>query len=203
MATVHKRIERQRGCGYRKKGGMYFVSDGIAAACDKLPIPLTVCPCCYAGVKQTRGFQWINSQLFSAATCTGNCSTCPMNFPDMKMGLMWVGEKFYSTAGEFIKEANAMGVSKRISQVPRNFVVGQTWIALAHPKACNGIGEGGKIVMTPGVFRAFKPTAIEYVIKGTETEEELDALEQRGFTLVDVTPDKHSQKSMYDHPEQQ
>ncbi len=197
MPTIHKRTERERGCGYRKKGGLYFVSEGVSAPCGKLPIPLTVCPCCNAGIKQTRGYQWISSQLFSATVCEGQCMTCPMNFGNIRMGLMWVGEKFYSTSGEFIKEANAMGVSKRISQVPKDFVVGETWIALAHPKACNGVGEGGKIVMTPGVFRAFRPTAIEYVITGKETEDELDALEARGFTLVDVTPDKKSQQNLY------
>jgi hypothetical protein len=202
MPTIHTRRERERGCGYRKKGGMYFVSEGVAAPCDKLPIPLTVCPCCNHGIKQTRGYQWINSQLFSAAICSGQCTTCPMNFKNLRMGLMWVGEKFYSTAGEFIKEANAMGVSKRISQVPRDFVVGETWIALAHPKACNGIGEGGKQVMVPGVFRAFKPSAIEYVIKGNETDEELVDLEARGFTLVNVIPDKDSQTTMYEDDEE-
>jgi RecJ-like exonuclease len=45
-----------------------------------------------------------------------------------------------------------MGLSRRISAIPRNFKVGETWVLLAHPKAmsepgtescpsCNGAGE--------------------------------------------------------------
>ena len=33
---------------------------------------------------------------------------------------------------------------------------------------------------------AFQPTAIEYVVKGDETEEELEALEARGIEPVKV-----------------
>lgn len=196
MPNVIKRKESKRGCGYRKKGGMYFVSEGIAAPCDKLPIPLHVCQYCHAGFKQTRGYTWISSQLFANAPCKGKCATCPMSIPDQQMGLMWVGEKFYSTADHFTREANAMGVSKRISQVPKNFIVGETWIALAHPKAIHKVEKGGKIIFGPGIFRAFKPSAIEYVITGKETIKELEALEKRGFTLVDVIENKGTQTTM-------
>lgn len=197
MATIKNSIESARGCGYRKKGGIYFVSEGIAAPCDKLPIPLTVCPCCNAGIKQSRGFTWISSQLFEVKPCDGNCERCPMNLKDLRLGLMWVGEKYYPTVDAFNREAFAMGVSKRISQIPKDFKVGETWIALAHPKAVvTEIVAGVEIGYAPGVFRAFKPDRIEYVVTGNETEEELDRLEKRGFTLINVIPDTDAQKSM-------
>lgn len=41
-------------------------------------------------------------------------------------------------------------------------------------------------VFTAGIFSAFVPTAIEYVTKGTETEEELEALVKRGLTPIKV-----------------
>ena len=97
---------------------------------------------------------------------------------------MWVGEKHYKTPGHFLKEANSMGISKRIATVPRDFVVGETWIMLAHMKAV--IDPHGKEEPKPGIFRAFRPTAIEYVVTGKEAEAELDKMEERGFTLVDV-----------------
>src|SRR5438128_2788017 len=151
--------------------------------CYKLPIPLTVCPCCGEGVKQSRGFTWINSALFSSAECgeAEKCrkDLCPANMQNVRMGLLWVGEKFYPTADAFEKESYMQGISKRISQVPREFVIGETWIALAHPKAVNAIGEGGTIQSAPGIFSLFRPMRIEYVVTGKETQEELERLEER------------------------
>lgn len=39
---------------------------------------------------------------------------------------------------------------------------------------------------TPGIFRLFKPTMIQYVVKGTETGDELDEMQKRGITPVRV-----------------
>ena len=50
----------------------------------------------------------------------------------------------------------------------------------------------------PGIFSMFIPTAIEYVVTGTETAEELDALENRGLTLVAVTKDEDLQEDAFD-----
>lgn len=198
MATITTKVEGKRGCGYRKGGGLYFISDGIGAPCGKLPIPLDVCPCCSAGIKPARGFTWIHSKLFEDKKCGGvdnpTCFSCPMNLYDMRLGLMWCGEKFYPTPEHFMREGAAMGVSKRISQIPKDFIVGETWIALAHRKAIM-VAEGDEITYQAGIFQAFKPSRIEYVVRGDETEEELDAKEKRGFTLVKVIP-KEEQTSL-------
>src|SRR5207302_7622776 len=53
-------VEAKRGCGYRKIGGLYFVGGGRGVACDRLPIPLDICPTCGHGIKQTRGFTWVD-----------------------------------------------------------------------------------------------------------------------------------------------
>lgn len=207
MRNIIEKTEKQRGCGYRKPGGMYFVSSGSGMGCCKLPFPLHVCPTCSGGIKQSRGFTWVNSDLFKVEGCTaGNASSmvCPMNRHSHKVGLMWVGTKFYPTTTDFNNEAFGMGISKRIAQIPKDFKIGEDWIFLAHPRAItkkfnteemfdyltNG-GQGhqdGDHIYTPGIFRAFQPTAIEYVVKGDETDEELDRLEKRGLTLVKVIP---------------
>lgn len=186
--------EKPRGCGYRKPGGMYLRTDGIGSACLKLNIPLTVCPCCGGGVKQARGWTWVNTKLFESPRCPKGCEvdwkcTCPFGQRDLRMGLMWVGaSKFYPTPEAFAEEAAAYGVSKRLHQIPKDFRVGQTWVALAHPKACPGVDEKGSAAEMPGIFHAFRPSRIEYVVKGTETEDELKALEKRGLSLVQVIP---------------
>lgn len=184
MATIHTRIESARGCGYRKGGGLYLVSDGVMVPCGKLPIPLDVCPVCDHGIHPSRGWTWIDIAALSATAPECAVQTerthllCPLNGSVRRSGLLWVGEEHYATPEAFLTEAQTMGVSRRISKVPRDFVLGQTWVFFAHRKC---FGEDG-----PGIFHAFMPKAIEYVVTGEETEEELDRLESRGLTLVKV-----------------
>ena len=100
-----------------------------------------------------------------------------------------------------------MGVSRRIPAVPKDFVLGETWVLLGHRKAimraCSaGCGDearpdpdcpicaGSGYEYRPGVITAFLPIAVEYVVKGDETEEELEALEARGLSLVQVVTDQ-------------
>jgi hypothetical protein len=57
---------------------------------------------------------------------------------------------------------------------------------MAHPKAIMGTDDTGDIHYQAGIFQAFKPTAIEYVVKGDESEEELARKVKRGITLVRI-----------------
>lgn len=184
MANVRKIVnEARRGCGFRRKGGLYLMSGGLANPCGKLPHVLSVCPTCSNGIKFSRGWTWINPyHLLSAAECGGTyCSNCPMGSAiPTKAGLLWVGRKFYSIDA-FVDEAMRLGVSRRINSIPRGFDL-EMWVYLAHLGAVRG--DDG--MMHPGIFTAFKPHRIEYVITGQETEEELDKMEKRGLTLVDV-----------------
>lgn len=106
---------------------------------------------------------------------------------------MWVGEKYYPTPEDFLREARSQGVSKRIPAVPRDFVLGKTWLALAHRKAIQHSTtelKGGEPVQVifgqPGIFSLFIPTEIQYVVTGMESQEELDAMEKKGITPVEV-----------------
>lgn len=153
-------IEKKRGCGYRKVGGVYLVCPPIGMDCDRLPFELTVCPCCGAGIKFSRGFTWIepvklfegdhpyhkdmiNGEMAVSYGC--QClKLCPVCYPEthfvntdgksIKAGLLWVGEKHYSVES-FSAEAGELGISKRIAAVPHGFEVGKTWVFLAHKKA--------------------------------------------------------------------
>ena len=209
MPNIRTSVEGARGCGFRKPGGLYLVSGQLSEPCTKLPIEMTVCPCCGGGVKQSRGWTWITPDPLLDPGPHGSErheAVCPLgtavDWSDGKRaGLIWIGHGFYKTPQEFTSEAAAMGVSRRIHNVPREFKLGETWVALGHSKTIPGECEHGAPVghpcencpngesagkWLPGVFTFFKPTAIEYVVKGTETDEELEALEERGFSLVKV-----------------
>lgn len=186
MIDIQDRYEQERGCGFRKPGGKYLVGGGPAAPCGKLPLPLGLCPTCRHGIKFARGWTWLDPRpLLDPLTCDAgeaHCLTCPMRRPPEKVGLLWVGEKFYATPEVFIEEAQRLGISRRIASVPRDLKVGQTWVWLAHRKVPLAGGEG------PGVFRVFRPTAIEYVVSPTDTPSRLEELTKRGLTLVRVHP---------------
>jgi len=97
--------------------------------------------------------------------------------------LIWVGGKFYSTKS-FLNEAVKMGISRRISVVPKDFVLGETWVLLAHRETPIEGHEETK----PAIFSVFRPERIEYIVKPDDPEEKLERLEKRGITLVDVKP---------------
>lgn len=181
---IFTRYDEKRGCGYRKPAGVYLVSDGMATTCNRLPIPLNICPCCGAGVKFSRGFTWIQpKKLFPELSPCMGCPGCFYTPSKEIAGLLWVGEKFYSPHS-FLTESAAQGVSRRLSTVPHSFEVGKTWVYFAHKHAVT-LEDG---TTGPGIFAAFCPTRIEYVVTGKETEDKLQRLIRRGFTLVHVKP---------------
>ena len=216
-------IEARRGCGYRKCGGLYLVASGSGMPCGRLPIPLDVCPTCHQGIKQARGWTWIDvPALVKDIPCKAAkalCALCPLSTPETigKAGLLWVGEKFYKTPEAFNDESNKLGISRRIKAIPRGFKVGETWVLLAHSKGltkqcptCNDENFldcqdcGGKTVITvPAVFRIFKPEAVEKLITESQaTPEELKKLEKDDIRPV-VVPDgdKDHRGSVYDKDE--
>jgi hypothetical protein len=221
----------KRGCGYRKLGGLYLVSDGPAHECGLLPRALSVCPCCNEGVKQKIGWSWAQARMVLQPDDVRGCGRvhdhqlcdplCGIrNLAadlERKVGLIWVGAKFYPTPADFVHEGIAQGISRRIGAVPKGFEVGTTWVLLAHPKAipcssCNGAGRvhvstdvGGSDVECAdcagvkaglGIFGLFRPTRIEQLISREQAEEEgfLARLEQRGITpmLCDANDPDHN-----------
>ena len=200
-----------------------------SSPCGKLPFSLEICPCCGQGVKRSRGFTWINTGLFKDVTCktflegAGRpqpCEFCPLSSPGEKIGLLWVGEKYYRDPGTFTREATRLGVSRRISQIPKGVKPGKTWIALAHSRAITRFGffpvnpkkaelhgagmptgYGGTLLtpgytVHPGIFMVFKLEKLEYVVTGNESPLQLDALQKRGLDLVRVIPNTNAQTSL-------
>lgn len=174
---VEVRQEAKRGCGYRRAGvdgvGIYLVGDAWAEACERLPYPLEVCPSCNGGIKFSRGFTWIRPKALlkgeplciTERPCLGHnrghnhlaCIVCnPLEEP---AGLMWVGEKYYTPAS-FTAEAMKMGLSKRVSAIPRGFEIGEHWIYLSHVRAKEG---------KAGIFYVFRPSVVELVINNDDT----------------------------------
>lgn len=195
-------IEPRRGCGYRQVGGLYLVCRPDAfAPCGRLPVRLDVCPCCGAGVRQTRGWQWIGFDLIAAAFRTpcadgGGCGRCPLGDASRaravigeRLGLLWVGRRHYPTPDHFVVEARTLGVSKRIPAVPRGFEPGKTYVALAHPEAVvtddDGLGR-----KAGGIIALFRPERIELVVRATDAADQaaMARLRRRGITPV-VVPD--------------
>lgn len=201
-------IEPRRGCGYRKVGGLYLCSDNAGGPCCRLPLLLTVCPTCNAGIKQTRTFQWIDPRpWFADGACTaskGQELHCPVARGGLgeRVGLMWVGEQFYKTPAHFQREAMDLGISRRIAGVPRGLELGVTWVLLCHPKVCSALDvETGKLVWTPGIFRIMRPTRIDKIVLASEAA---DAAAMAKLTEAGITPvvvpddDKDHQGSVYD-----
>lgn len=94
------------GCGYRKGGGLYFRSDGAAVDCGKLPIPLTVCPHCSAGIKFSRSPQWIMGSLLTDAKCKNDNCTCPI-------GRIYPGERYLlRVASRMILQVTKIGIER-------------------------------------------------------------------------------------------
>ena len=208
-------VEAKRGCGFRKIGGLYLVGGGIGMPCDRLPFPLTVCPCCSQGVKQALGFTWIDvakffqgphtiSEFRSIATgmtypcyCKEFCPLCRHPETMGRAGLIWIGEKFYKFPVDFVKEGVELGFSRRIKAIPHGFKIGETWVLLAHSKAvfvqrpADSTQDliGGEIPgdYKPGIFYVWLPQRIEKIVKeSTRGTEEIEALEKRGISPVFV-----------------
>ena len=209
MASIRMSVEKARGCGYRAAGGKYLVAGAPSEACPKLPVELSTCPCCGAGIKPSRAWTWITPDPLLDPGPHGSAehdAVCPLGTAvdwssGKRAGLIWIGEKFYKTPAHFMAEAREMGVSRRVNGIPRGFKVGEDWIALGHPKAIAGECEHGAPVdqpcancadgdsagkWLPGIITFYRPEAAEYIVKGDETEEQLDHLETLGYSLVRV-----------------
>lgn len=198
--------EGARGCGYRKAGGIYLISEGVSVPCPALPLEVSRCPCCDAGIKPTRSWAWFNPSLFFKFPCPASCERYQERgrcepFAQERAGILWIGGKYYKTPADWTREAREMGVSRRISQVPKDLVVSETWVFVGHREAivkpcgcakdgapelgcedCGGVGE----VKSPGVFHAFQPARVEKVVDEGIEQKEVDKLLERGITPVVV-----------------
>lgn len=196
--AIETRSEGRRGCGWRKEGGMYLMSDGPSRECGRLPIPCVTCPCCGRGIKQARGWTWVDGDeiLRASPECPlrgkPTCEACAIH--DLvrhgigMVGLIWIGERYYPTVRHFQKEAEKMGISRRMSAIPRDFKLGETYVLLAHANAIlkHPPEMGGEIEYEPGIFRIFKPERVEIVVSGEESDEVIEGYLKRGLTPVRI-----------------
>lgn len=213
--------EARRGCGYRKPGknglGIYLIGDALSKPCGRLPFPLTVCPCCSAGIKPARGWTWISpQQLFGVLTkpCAAraeggrfkktSCGLCPLGgaLPEGRHGLLWVGEAFYATPHEFTREAARLGISRKLAALPRGFQLGETFVYLAHRHAVIRETPTGPVA-SAGVFQVFKPTGVDIVIDPgvEEAPEQATRLAEQigtGARIVQVVRDEDTQTNLFD-----
>jgi hypothetical protein len=186
-------IEPKRGCGYRTVGGLYLMALGAGRACGKMPIRCDVCPTCNAGIKPSRGWTWIDPvPLFGERACQApdKCQACPMGDANCTqlgpVGLLWIGEQFYRSPEAFLLEARRVGISRRIRAIPNGFVVGQTWVLLAHRKVRFGPDQD----LAPGIFYLCQPVRIEQLVTASQAQDEaaMAKLVARDITPV-VVPD--------------
>ncbi len=170
-------IDKKRGCGWRKPGGLYLRCDGVGRPCGRFPLALTVCPTCSVGIKPSRSWTWVDPwALFSEVSCKDEpweptaarfqsphspCESCPVGQQRLRemgrAGLLWIGGSFYPTPEDWMQESRDQGVSRRITAVPKDFEVGKTWVFVAHREViesdcrdCDGCGwsEGGATLQT-------------------------------------------------------
>jgi hypothetical protein len=173
-----------------------------------LPIELHVCPTCNGGIKQTRGWQWIDPQPWLTGGCDHTEQACPAANPEQlgeRVGLLWIGAQFYPTPASFMAEAMVMGVSRRIAAVPRGLELGKTWVFLAHPRIKEITDPStGETQWIGGVFRIFRPERIEKIITEMQARDaaSMAKLADAGIAPVMVPDDdRDHQGTVYDkHP---
>jgi hypothetical protein len=193
-------IEGIRGCGWRTVGSMYLVGGGMTLPCDRLPMGLDECPVCGNIPHFIRSVQKIDPLALwgvhekKICKCKPICPLCnPETKPrDISNYLQWVGNDY--TPESFIKESDKMGVSKKINNLPKDLVVGKSWVYLArqdmienkvtayHPK---------KTKKKDAIFFAFIPQKVEYLMEKKKKEEyskeeilENKEFKKRGITIV-------------------
>jgi hypothetical protein len=95
-----------------------------------------------------------------------------------RAGLLWIGERFYPSPSHFIAESDSLGISRRLSAIPRDLEIGKTWVFLAHPRA--DFVDGADAA---GVFRIFKPERLERIVKQSAFDIIAGIQEKRGNVI--------------------
>lgn len=203
------------------------MAEGSNRPCGKLPQAIDRCKACGHGIKFARGWTWLELRaVFPAGPCWNGveCGLCPLNLSEgmgERAGLLWCGEKFYKNTRDWIQESEEQGISRRIKALPREFEIGKTWVLMAHQKAIEAICsdcvpepgqeplpeckkcEGKGRIYKPGIFHLFRPSRVEYVVKGGDSEEKLERLANRGIRLVRVEREEGRPKNPLDYPIEQ
>ena len=101
-----------------------------------------------------------------------------------------------------MREAARLGISRRLTNgVPRDFVIGETYVALA--MKVEEADKKGEVVHRNKVFMIFCPDRVEYVVDPAKLGEEkyqkhLGTMEKKGYTLVQVERREMVQSKMFE-----
>lgn len=199
-------FEPFRGCGLRVIGKLYVRSGNEGISCDRLNITLQECQFCGYVPSFFRGYRKIYPKILLGGNhknCEDEVQPCPIcqpeDFPfEADSFIMYVGKKYY-TPQSFIQEAQRLGVSKAISNIPNGMVAGKSWIFLAYQQLSEEelgttFQEGTvKTIKKDAIFYAFKVKAFEVLITEEQNcdEELLKCLAEHGITPV-VVPHKYT-----------
>lgn len=98
--------------------------------------------------------------------------------------LIWVGREFYLSSDDYIKEALAMGCSRKVAKLPKGLVLGESKVYLCH-----------KEERTAPVF-LFGWYTVDGVIQCSKIQAEDDLLRdtfQHGIPIYQMGPEKRAQ----------
>lgn len=188
---------KERACGKRIPGGLYFIGDVPE---DDLNGWLPRACRCKCGVKFLKGSRNVQKFIpYDAYPELRPESKDPRKFasfkPEEETYVVTIGVNNYPTVEDYINEAKEQGISCYVKELLRGFKVGISWIFLLHPNCFRRevIQDEGelfakpKTVKEPGIIAVFKPKAIQYVCKGDESDEFLLGLAEKGVTPVNVS----------------
>ncbi len=222
LDDIRESEEEKRGCGFRKVGGLYLVTDPIlfTKPCYKLPVSTNK-----YGIKQARNITYIERKtniykMFVNMICpsndknhydTQNCDACkalhcPLGSENLienkqKIYLLWIGKQYYPTPQKWIDEAAKQGISRKVKFIPDDIEIGKSIVAVAHSKVKFDLNmfnssdeesaKGGTFRIKPGIFFAFRPQRIEYIVNMKKLDDEkyqkkLEKMKLDGYTLVHV-----------------
>jgi len=178
MTEMTSTVEPELRAGFRSPArdgvGVYLVGDR-AHECPRRVLNWS------AG--QIGGFSWIlNPEAW--------------NLELGRHGLLWVGAKHYPLPHQYLAEATKIGVRRRIPNPPKELVLGQTRVYLAHSKAI--LNEHTRQYLS-GIFAFFIPMGIDLVVGKTVPERALKMAERIGerCRIVSVADGQERQLELF------
>lgn len=175
--------ETERGCGWRKAGGVYLVCNGTGYTCDALPVEMVPCPCCEFEVGQARSMQPVRSGYMAFLMKNHKCKEeagfiCPVCFyakeyPKMKEILAELDEdsdEYKELKAQIPAHFYLMFVSKEF-YTPESFINEAHLQGVSKRVAPNSLPKGFR-VGTDWVFLAHGEVPFKKTIFGDMVEVE-------------------------------
>lgn len=199
LLQYHTPIEPKRLCGYRTVGSLYLIANPNFTTCHRLPLPLnSPCSTCGEMPRFNRSISYISplklfqpcsfclNQPVSITVCSDECPACN---PPLVGFLSWVGAFYYSPLS-FLREANTLGISKKIPFVPKHFNPNTPWYfahpnVMLHPNPNASPKATRQGVFLCGYFQRFE----KLIWEKDATEDTVLDLQKKGINAVIVPND--------------